>query len=1108
MADKQALEAAKKQQQDFLASIAHELRTPLNGIIGLSDALFKSEQNKGRAKHLKMIFSCANRLVGLVNMIMDITALRDGKLNLTVNDAVSVNEICEEVQELMINAVDKNGKKIKKDSVDLQIDLDSSAPSIQGDRERLTQVVYNLVNNALKFTEGGFVKMSTKFDQGTLLFCCSDSGKGIKKENFKKIFEAFGQEEEGKGGGLGLGLAIVTKILDLHGGKIWVESELGKGAQFWVRLPLKMDPNALAAIKAEADAKAAVEEAAVSSTAAPAAGGGAGHSTHGESDDNKTLIDDARARLTSIPSKIMIIDHDNDRLEKTKKIVSSHPECPNPVIVSASDGVKGLSQIDNTNLPDLIIVDSDIPGQLSAFDVINTLRAEQSPDLNIVAICADATKQMMAIKSLATSTLIRPWSSDEFFSSFFYETLLAQTMIKLDRENKIGIEMMGRLLPHSIAQKMTKQTNAIMSESYKGITVLTIMIREFDQIVALIPISQVSVLLNRIQAAIDSCLSQFDVVRLDSAAASSAGEFVIVCGHDRQEDHIDKVMGYGKRILTLIGNGNLKIAGHAVEFLVGVDSSTGVGCVVSGISSSSVGGDAASPAAAGPGNNKSSSPRYLVFGQAIELSRRLCITGVANHVHVSKSVADKINEEYEGSGLYDFVERGVLGDGELGVPTFVLKLNADENGEGFKSTSLNSTLSQFFEGSPGQLGTCSGSSNIKDQMEEYEAKMKLLELRLGIMRGVDGSEAIKAIETKILKTGAIPATALLAITDPIEQVLNSIERIVGGHVSATDVAAAAASPPPLVDDIKKLEKETEDLSDEIESIQKTAREARKQVHQAIATAAIGSSKSSSIGVSKQGAESMGIVLDDMIEMIEEIDSKLNVSGFLPASASNGELHKILSDLTIEVESVSSSIDKTIRFYTEMGAGGGSLADLNALKQMSEQVHQLKLEIAKKDQVLAGMPINGGIPKEEAMSMLQELMGFQQECRTLHLEIEWYQEKIAELSGTNSKLLEDNRTLANDIREAKNILDEQERTIRHQQLQLTQASSMSEFHQPAIPGYFRPYGQSGRGHSLPPGGRLSSIRTPGPQAGAGLYHWAQMSGFNFNPSLAQMSGTPL
>jgi signal transduction histidine kinase len=132
---------------------------------------------------------------------MDITALRDGKLNLNVTDSMRFNEICEEVQELMINAVDKNGKKIKKDSVDLQIDIDPSLPSMQGDKQRLTQVVVNLVNNELKFTDSGFVKLSTKFDQGSLLSCCSDSGKGIKKDNFKKIFEAFGQEEEGEGGG-------------------------------------------------------------------------------------------------------------------------------------------------------------------------------------------------------------------------------------------------------------------------------------------------------------------------------------------------------------------------------------------------------------------------------------------------------------------------------------------------------------------------------------------------------------------------------------------------------------------------------------------------------------------------------------------------------------------------------------------------------------------------------------------------------------------------------------------------------------------------------------------------------------------------------------------
>ena len=236
---------SKCQQQTFLATIAHELRTPLNGIIGLSDALCKSEQDKARSKHLKMIYSCANRLTGLVNMITDITAYREGKVNLALSDDVNLNEICEEVHELMMNAVDGNGRKIRKESVQLLLELDPCLPHLRADKERLTQVVSNLVNNALNFTSEGFVKLATTFVNGCVLLCCSDSGIGIKKENFKKIFEAFGQEEEGKGGGLGLGLAIVTKILRLHGGSIWVESELGHGAQFWVSIPLTTSHGAL-----------------------------------------------------------------------------------------------------------------------------------------------------------------------------------------------------------------------------------------------------------------------------------------------------------------------------------------------------------------------------------------------------------------------------------------------------------------------------------------------------------------------------------------------------------------------------------------------------------------------------------------------------------------------------------------------------------------------------------------------------------------------------------------------------------------------------------------------------------------------------------------------
>ena len=240
-------------------------------------------------------------------------------------------------------------------------------------------------------------------------------------------------------------------------------------------------------------------------------------------------------------------------------------------------------------------------------------------------------------------------------------------------------------------------------------------------------------------------------------------------------------------------------------------------------------------------------------------------------------------------------------------------------------------------------------------------------------------------------------------------------------------------------------------------------------------------------------------------MIDEVDKKLAEAGLLPPAATNGELFKVVTDFTIEVESISTSIDIAIRCYNDNQSFGGG--NLQPLKAMTEQVNNLTLDLAKKEALLDGTPINGGIPKDEAVAMLQELMSVQQESRTLHLEIERYQGKIAEISGTNTKFLEDNRMLANDIREAKTILDEQERTIRHQQLQLSHANSMSEFAAPSILGYYRPYSAGGgpaRGMSLPPS-RLGMLRAPGPAAGQALQQWAQMAGVNLGGGMGGMMG---
>lgn len=223
------------QLQEFLAGIAHELRTPLNGMIGISEILIQSEQDTTRIKHLNMLKSCATRLTGLTDSIVDFTSFREGKTTLVLSENVQLNDICSEVYDLTINGLDARGKKIKKDTISFEKSFASDMPLIKADRDRLVQVVYNIVQNAFKFTASGFVKMSTRLDGDYVEFSCSDSGKGIKGGFMDRIMDPFSQEQEGVG--LGLGLAVSSYIVDLHGGTISVNSDGSTGSLFTVRLP-------------------------------------------------------------------------------------------------------------------------------------------------------------------------------------------------------------------------------------------------------------------------------------------------------------------------------------------------------------------------------------------------------------------------------------------------------------------------------------------------------------------------------------------------------------------------------------------------------------------------------------------------------------------------------------------------------------------------------------------------------------------------------------------------------------------------------------------------------------------------------------------------------
>jgi CheY-like chemotaxis protein len=133
-------------------------------------------------------------------------------------------------------------------------------------------------------------------------------------------------------------------------------------------------------------------------------------------------VEEARNKLKESTVRILLIDGDQARVDQMSKILTSNPERPNSTIMTALDGMKGLQQIDSASLPDLVIIDADTPGGMSAFDVISTLRSEQAPDLNIMVVCpaGDASKHLRAAQSLATSIIHRP-ISDDLLSSTVHE---------------------------------------------------------------------------------------------------------------------------------------------------------------------------------------------------------------------------------------------------------------------------------------------------------------------------------------------------------------------------------------------------------------------------------------------------------------------------------------------------------------------------------------------------------------------------------------------------------------------------------------------------------------------------------------------------------------
>jgi signal transduction histidine kinase len=232
---------ADRLKTQFLANMSHELLTPLNSIIGFSRVILKGIDGPitdAQEQDLEAIHSAGQHLLRLITDILDLSKIEAGRMELAFSDV--------DLGEIIRGAMSTAEGLVRDKPIRLKLDLPKDLPRIQADETRIRQVLLNLVSNAAKFTERGHIGISARVlerdERQEVLVAVFDTGPGIEPHNQERLFEPFSQVDASltrKTGGTGLGLSISKRLVELHGGRIWVESKPGQGSTFAFTLPVQ-----------------------------------------------------------------------------------------------------------------------------------------------------------------------------------------------------------------------------------------------------------------------------------------------------------------------------------------------------------------------------------------------------------------------------------------------------------------------------------------------------------------------------------------------------------------------------------------------------------------------------------------------------------------------------------------------------------------------------------------------------------------------------------------------------------------------------------------------------------------------------------------------------
>lgn len=438
-------------KDQFLANTSHELRTPLHGIVGISEALFDQSQDPDQRENLSMIIASGKRLTSLVNDLLDFSKIKNRDLTLNVK-AVGLKAVADVVAQVC-------QPLIRDKKVLLYNNIPADIPLARADEDRLQQIFYNLIGNAVKFTENGSVKIDAIQKNGMLEISVSDTGIGVPKEKMTAIFQEFEQVDGSVSrefAGTGLGLSISKRLVEMHGGEMWVESELDKGSTFFFTLPVASGKASLLEVQTDKIALSAL-----------------GTNKVLESLDPLTT-DGLQVTPLARKGKINILVVDDEPINH--QVLKNHLPSSSYHLTAALNGKEALEIIDSGAAFDLILLDVMMP-RMSGFEVCQKIRERYLPsELPVIMVTAkdQAADLVQGLETGANDYITKPFSKDEFLAR-------VKTHLSLHKINSA----ISKFVPHEFIQAIGRDMITdvqLGDQAHREVTVFFSDIRDYTSL--------------------------------------------------------------------------------------------------------------------------------------------------------------------------------------------------------------------------------------------------------------------------------------------------------------------------------------------------------------------------------------------------------------------------------------------------------------------------------------------------------------------------------------------------------------------------------------------------------------------------------------------------